>query len=109
MRIELEPVKDKVLEIKKPNGKEIVFKFKKLAYKEYKAMEIEHKKLMENNITGKMCAIDFLFETWNLLIENFNAKDIEDLEFDYLQQIGEAVNKIAFSKDKEDPEEKKNP
>lgn len=103
MKLQLDPIKDKILEVEKPDGKLIKLKLRKITVGEVEKQEENQKEYMRRNVEDKISSVEYMFLMWETNIENLNREDFKDVPLEHMQLIGDAIGKLqAQGKDTEE-------
>jgi hypothetical protein len=106
MRLKLEQIPKRTLEIERPDGKIISLVLKRFRVDELPDLEAENKEIEVNYRMGKINVMQFYHQMITLITENFNPDDFADLDAEHLTEISNSLKELKANK----PEaEKKSP
>lgn len=96
---------ERILEIRRPDGRLLKLTVKKRTLIQLKENEKKLNQLQGDLSNKKIDSVDFLSGTFELLVDNYNFDDFADLELDHVLLIIEELKKLQIEKPEE---EKKN-
>lgn len=108
MDLKLNPIKPKILKVEKLDGSILEIKLKSIKVSELEIQERKIRELDKKLIKKQIYTIDYLFEVFDLIIENLNRDDFLDFPNDHMLQISESLRELQTNQGKKEPEEKKN-
>jgi hypothetical protein len=106
MRLKLEQIPKRTLEVERPDGTLINLVIKRFRLKDVPALEAETRELELKRRMGEVNTQEYYNAMISLVTENFDADDFAEMDVEHLQAISEAMNELRKNK----PEaEKKSP
>ena len=106
MRLKLEQVPKRTLEIEKPDGSIIALTIRRFALKDVPALEDASRELEKKRISGKITTCEYYNSVIDLLVEDFAKGSFDDLEVEHLMAISQGLQEMKKSKEQA---EKKSP
>lgn len=106
MKLKLEQVPKRSLEIEKPDGTTVVLTLKRFPLKDIPALEQLSKELDKDRIRGKIDTRDFYNQLISLVVDDFKPGCFDDLEVEHITAISENLQELRQNKEKD---EKKSP
>lgn len=106
MRLKLEQIPKRTLEIERPDGKIISLVVRRVPVKDLPSLEEMNKEIEVDYRMGKINTLEYYNGMISLVTENFNPDDIADLDVEHLTAISNGLKDLRANK----PEaEKKSP
>lgn len=106
MKLKLDQVPKRTLEVEKPDGSIVYLTIKRFALKDVPALEEESRELEKKRLSGKINTCEYYNSVIALLVDDFEPGCFDDLEVEHLMTISQGLQEMKKSKE---PGEKKSP